>query len=432
MRTRNRIRTAGAMGLQAALAGSLLFGQGQPARAQRVGNAGDAATVPNSAATANTPPVAADAARESRLLLAHGLEMMIEGSDLNGLASRASGVVAGPAADPRPSPSGVVGSSSVGLGAVGATAAANAALGRPALPAGAAGAGFTGSAGETVGGRRVGNGAEIGPRTAVGEPGSTRATTVSGAVESNTPGAARRANGVDNTTPLNNIGTLNAASGANAVSPGTANLGGPGTLPMVVPGAPLAAGSSVALLRNQAMRSFEAGERLIGQSMAGNESDRKLQDAATRYANTLKSLASLDPVRVASAPAVITAPGVAVTPDVVVTPGAAVAIAPGAVSVNVPAAVGVEAVGVDPITIALINHGVREALGSMKAHAIVRQMGGISGPAGQRLMEHAQQMDAESRSLIQAMATSGPANGLAQALAQQASELIQALQVTGP
>lgn len=426
-RTRNRIRTAGTWGFQAALAGSLLIGQGQSARAQRVGNAGDAPVVPRSSAIANTPPVAADAAKESRLLLAHGLEMMIEGSDLNGLAMRASGVVAGPAADPRPSPAGVVGSSSIGLGAVEANAAANAALGRPALPVGTAGAGYTGTAGETVGGRRVGNGSEIGPRTAVNEPGSTRATTVSGAVDSNIPNAARRANGVDNTTPLNNIDALNIASGANAVSPGTANPGGPGASPMVIPGVPLGAGASVALLRNQAMRSFEAGERLMGQAMVGNESDRRLQDAATRYGNTLKSLASLAPIRVASAPAVITASGVAATPNAIVTPGAAVAIAPGSVLVNVPAAVGV-----DPITVALINHGVRDAIGSMKVHAMVRQMGGTSGPAGQQLMEHAQQMDAESRSLIQALATSGPANGLAQALAQQASELIQALQVTGP
>ena len=365
MRRASKIGRAGAACFQGLVVGSMLMAQGQPARAQRTstGNAGDAPSVPRSSAIAGQGAnVAADAEQEARMLIAHGLEMTIEGSTLQGMAQRAAGVGLGPAVDPRPSPAGVVGSSSVGT----VTPASPAAARAPA-PASIAGTGFTGAPGKTVSGRPVGNGNEITPRTPVeGLPGAP------------TPGA-------------------------------------PGAV-VVAPSAPLTAGQSASMLQRQAMRSFEAGERLLSAGMAGG-ADRTFQQAAGRYANTLRAIANQPVLKVG--------PTVGGTTVATLRPA--------------------ETVGADPASVALINHGVKEALGAMKIRGMIRHGGGSSGPGGQALMEHAQMMESESKATIRAFAGIGDAgpvarasgelgspNGMVQALAQQAHDLIMALQGAAP
>jgi hypothetical protein len=392
MRRAGKIGMVGAAGFNALVVGSMLLAQGRPAEAQRVGSesAGDAPVVPRTSAIAGPgDKLAADSMQESRMLLAHGLEMTIEGSTLQGMAMRAAGVGLGPAVDPRPSPAGVVGSSSVGTVVVP----------RPvvAVPAPTtAGTGFTGAPGETVSGRPVGNGNEITPRTPV-----------AGLPDAPQPG------GVDQT--------------------------------IVNSGVPLSSGQAAAMLRRQALRSFESGERLINQGSIATGPDGRLQQAATRYANTLRTFASQPILRF----------GVPAAGTTVVTPGGAVAVAttPAATTVNtpigsvtvatapaVPVTASAATVGADPASVALINHAVKEAIGAMKIRSIIRNMGGSSGPAGQQLMDHAMMMESESRNTIRAFAgigDSGPVaradgelgspNGSVQTLAQQANDLILAL-----
>ena len=353
MRGSKQFRMAGAAGLGALVAASMLAGQARPAQAQArsAGNAGDAPVVPRSDAISGRTG-AADLENESRMLIAHGLEMTIEGSTLQGMAMRSAGVNVGQSVDPRPSPAGAVGSSSVGT----TTAPANAAIRTPSTVS-TAGTGFTGAPGETVSGRPVGNGDEI-----------KRNTPVAGLPEAPQPGGQAPASGVSV--------------------------------------APLNAGQAVADLQKMAVRSFEAGERLLNQGMAAGSPDQKLQKAAARYAGSLRSIAS-EPMRRTSS------------------------IGTGST----------EAIGADPASVALINHGVREAIGAAKIRHMIRQMNGTTGPAGQQLMEHAQMMESESRSMIRAFAGTGEGgstptasglvgspNGAVAVLAQQANELISALQ----
>ena len=353
--------------------GSMLLAQARPVGAQVANsNAGDAPVVPRSSAIAGPQArLAGDAQREARMLIAHGLEMTIEGSTLQGMGMRAAGVGAGTTIDPRPSTLGAVGSSSVAA-PVGAPAS------RAPIPTSTAGTGFTGGAGETVSGRVVGNGNEIKPRTPV-------------------------------------------AGTPDAPTPGVNGVAGPVT---VAPSAPVTPGQTGSMLQRQAMRAFEAGERLLGAGMTGGP-DESFQRAAEAYANTLRSIANQPIIRVAPPAANATT---------VRTPVGAVTVTTSPVSRNA------ETVGADPASVAIINHAVKEAIGAMKIRSIIRGEGGSSGPNGQRLMEHAQMMESESRATIRAFAGIGDAgpvarasgelgspNGLVQALAQQANDLIVAM-----
>ena len=373
MRRASKIGMAGAACFHAVVVGSMLLAQGRPAEAQRsASNAGDAPVVPRtSAIVVPGDNLNADQQQESRMLIAHGLEMTIEGSNLQGLAMRAAGVGVGTTIDPRPSPAGVVGSSSVGTVPV-----PNPAVVRAPVPVSSAGTGYTQGAGETVSGRVVGNGNEITPRTPV-----------AGLPDAPQPG----------------VGVAGPVVDVNA--------------------APVTPGQSGSMLQRQAMRSFEAGERLLNQGMTGGP-DEAFQQAAARYANTLRTIASQPVIRVAPrAATTVTTPigGVTVT----TTP-----------ATTLPA----QTVGADPVSVALVNHSVKEALGAWKIRQMVRHMGGSSGIGGQQLMEHAQMMESESRTTIRAFAGIGDAgpvpraagelgspNGTVQALAQQANDLIMAM-----
>jgi hypothetical protein len=365
MRRASQMGMAGATCLNALLVGSMLLAPGRLAEAQRsTSNAGDAPVVPRSDAIVGQGQANADAQQEARMLIAHGLEMTIEGSTLQGMAQRASGVSVGPAVDPRPSTAGVVGSSSVG--------AVTPVVPRASVPVSTAGTGYTGAPGETVSGRPVGNGAEITPRTpVVGLP--------------------------------------------DAPQPGV--IAGPA---VIAPAVPLTAGQSASMLQRQAMRSFEAGERLLGAGMTGGP-DKAFQEAAARYANTLRAIASQPVIRV----------GAPATGTTVRTPIGSVTVA----TTTGPA----ETIGADPASVALVNHAVKEALSAMKIRRMMRNSGGASGLGGQQLMEHAQMMESESRATIRAFAGIGDAgpvarasgeigspNGTVQLLAQQAHDLIMA------
>jgi len=133
---RRRCRSARADALLPLALFALLVGQVQLAEAQRPpSNAGDAPVVPRSSAIQGRDAGAAQGGdQDPRLLIAHGLEMAIEGSMLQGLAMQpglAAGANVSPAAAaPRPGAAGTPGVNSSGLG-------------------------FTGAPGETVSGRPV-------------------------------------------------------------------------------------------------------------------------------------------------------------------------------------------------------------------------------------------------------------------------------------
>jgi hypothetical protein len=366
MRQSGKIRMAAAF-----MASSLLLAQGRPAQAQRSESAGDSPRVPYSSAIAGQASnLNVDAQQESRMLLAHGLEMTIEGSTLIGMAQRAAGVGPGSAVDPRPSPAGVVGSSSVGTVPVTVPGVVRV----PVTP-NTAGTGYTGAPGETVSGRPVGNGNEINP-----------------------------------TTPIAGL--------PNAPQPGIVNPAG------VASAVPLTPGQSGSMLQRQALRSLEAGQRLLGAGMVGGP-DEAFQQAAANYANTLRAIASQPVIRFGR-------PGTSTTVNTPI----------GAVTVTTAPTTGraAETVGADPTSVALVNHAVREALGAMKIRHMIRHMGGTTGLSGQMLMEHAQMMESESRATIRAFAGIGDAgpvpraagelgspNGTVQTLAQQAHDLITAM-----
>src|SRR5262249_37730056 len=65
----------------------------------------------------------------------------------------------------------------------------------------------------------------------------------------------------------------------------------------------------------------------------------------------------------------------------------------------------------DPTSVALINHAVCEALGSMKLKQVVRLLGSSDSPSAQTLLDHAREMDNESREAIQGFLSGGPGPG---------------------
>jgi len=130
-------------------------------------------------------------------------------------------------------------------------------------------------------------------------------------------------------------------------------------------------------LRGHARRAFQASERLLRQAEdAGAGADRFFA-AANRYAATLRTL------------------GDTATP-------------PGELGGPPPVAPAEFAAGVvDPGTISLINHSMKEALDALQLKRMVRALG-ESSQASRALMTHAQQMDDESWQTIDALAGGAP------------------------
>jgi len=259
---------------------------------------------------------------------------------------------------------------------------------------------------------------------AVGNPGTVGATIV--------PGNLSRTGRADNPTtgpvPAPGVGSpgtgFTGAAGETVsgrpVTPGT------GTVAPVVPGpgivvAPGVDGSQnvgrLAALQLQGQRTVETGDRLL--KRAGGEAalDQRFLQAAKLYASTLRSLAG-QPVDRVDGTGTIIGSGVPGTPA----PGSNLATATPTVVLN----------GVDRASIALINHAVKEAIESMRIKQAVQLMASSDSPSAQLLLNHAREMDQASASAN--MAIDASAGGLqvatVQALAQQAKELILAIQGT--
>jgi len=138
-------------------------------------------------------------------------------------------------------------------------------------------------------------------------------------------------------------------------------------------------GQSSQQLQQHARNAFDASEKLLRQAESAGGANGRFYRAANRYATTLRTLGGASSGRGSAG-------------------GGAAAGAAGASGTN-----GDSMGGVDLTSVTLINHGVKEALDSLQLKQMVRMMGAETD-AGRALMEHAQQMDSESRQAIESLA----------------------------
>jgi len=158
-------------------------------------------------------------------------------------------------------------------------------------------------------------------------------------------------------------------------------------------GSPGMIGYASTQLRDHARKGFQDSDRLFREAInhagGGNSLTSRYLNAAQDYARALESLAGW---RSGAQPAGAT------------TPAAGSASLPPANSI-------------DPQTLCLVNHAVKEALASCKLKAMCRTMDG-NAEGTQVLRQHAQEMQTESQRLIDALAsasdvpgTRGPSGG---------------------
>jgi hypothetical protein len=301
---------------------------------------------------------AGPAGQDTRLLIAHGLAMAIEGSTLQGLALQGGGSMGSAGTS---GPGGATGAGATGLSGTGRT-------------------GSTGSGAAILGGGAGGTGT---PR--VGEAG-----TGTGGSPAGSAGSGLATFGRDpDTAGTPGAGTSGAAAGA----PGTGRTAATGaaTSDTAAPGrgmaGPAGGGRSMMLggqssdqLQQHARRAFEASESLLRQAQNGGGETERFYRAANRYAATLRTLGGASSGRGGAGGGV----------------SAATAANTGGDSMN----------GIDLTSMTLINHGVKEALDSLQLKQMVRMMGGETA-AGRALMDHARQMDAEGQQAIDALAMGG-------------------------
>jgi len=140
-------------------------------------------------------------------------------------------------------------------------------------------------------------------------------------------------------------------------------------------------GQSAEQLRQHARSAFEASETLLRQAANGGGSTDRFYRAANRYASTLRSLGGLASSRGGT------------SGD---NTGAAGSSGPG----------GGARSRADLASVAVINHGVKEALDSLQIKQMVRTMGG-EGDAARVLRDHARQMDSESLQAIEGFSRGG-------------------------
>ena len=139
-------------------------------------------------------------------------------------------------------------------------------------------------------------------------------------------------------------------------------------------------------LREQAQRGFEDVDRLFREAAnhagGGNSLTSRYLTAAANYARALESVAGW---RSGTQPAATTTGSAG---------------SPGALATN----------SIDPQTLCLVNHAVKEALDSCKLQAMCRSMDGNA--EGTRILRrHAQEMQTDSQRLIQALASSSDIPG---------------------
>lgn len=403
---------ARAAGIGALAACGLLMTQARIAEAQqgRITNAGD--TTRDTPPGTPTAPANGGMSQDSRMLLTHALEMAIEGSALQALAMQpgmTTGSLPG-AATPgalRPgsgvdAPSGTVPTVGSRAGVPGTASTA------PGTGAGASAADRAGTAGTAAGTGLTAPvaGADVAsPVVGTGLPNNA-----------STPSVASPASGFTG-APGETVSGRPVAAGTGAIVPvpatagaaarGAAIAGAPGAAIAGAPGASTMNIRDATMLQQHAEQAFQAGERMLVQAGRDSGPDQGLLLAANRYISTLRSLSMRTPERDAA----------------------------GGLS------------GADMVSIALINHAVKEAIGSLKIRQLSRTMGSADSPSAQMLLTHAREMDTQSRTIIQGFpAAVTPArvpgtrvnadevlatSGIVPALAQQASEIIAALQGFG-
>jgi len=131
-------------------------------------------------------------------------------------------------------------------------------------------------------------------------------------------------------------------------------------------------GQSSQQLQQHARNAFEASERLLRRAEDAAGANERFYRAANRYATTLRTLGGASSGRGGE--------------------GAGAA------------GTGGDPMGVVDLTaVTLINHGVKEAVDSLQLKQMVRMMGAETD-RGRALMEHARQMDSESRQAIESLA----------------------------
>ena len=212
-----------------------------------------------------------------------------------------------------------------------------------------------------------------------------------------------------------------------------------------------------------ARRAFEASDRLLNQAAqgGGGGSSTRFQTAATRYARTLRSLSGQSAglggggesgIRGGSGTSGSGTSGTSAVAPRVPAPRALPASTSGsglralpALAPRVPAARALPEAAPPPArcsgipagsglgggaglgagswagsmlgghqsaTLAVLNHGVKEALDSMQLKQMVNMMGASDRPAARALLAHAREMDAESREAVnRVLAMSGRSGG---------------------
>jgi len=387
MRHRSKIGMARAAGLGALATFGLLLSLAGPAEAQdRVGNAGDTTR----GARPGTQVGNAGLGQDTEMLIIHGLEMAIEGSTLQALASQPVGAIVGPGV----AAPGAVRTVPVPVPAVG-TRVVTPGVVAPAPPV-----------------------AGVAPGV---DPNSRIVPVAPGVVVTERPVAPATVVGPRVETPVTGVGVA----------------------------VPVTTGSSAPILRQQAQQAFENSDRLLAQAARDVVGDQRLRDAVTRYATALRNLGAIPGAAVAvgtpgvgngtggsgTFPSATSATGLGGTGNPLTGPGG-VAVATGrAPATTGPGGVVVApvAIPIDPSSVAAINHGVKEALGAFRIRRMVRSMGSTDSPSAQVLMTHARDMDTKSRAIVTSVANEGGATGSGpiQVLAQQANDVILALEGLG-
>ncbi|MDB5351007.1 MAG: hypothetical protein JWN86_2254 [Planctomycetota bacterium] len=379
-------------------------------------------------------PAQSGGVRDSQIAIAHGLAMAIEGSTLRGIAMQSGG-------------SGSWGTGGgAGAGGAGGTGRATGAVGTGNSDLG--GAGTTGATGVgSTGGRGGGSPGSAGSVGAGAGGSSLGGTTGSAVLDREGPGA-----------------TAAAARAAAGASQGAGTAGGGQMQTM--------AWRSAQDLNRYAQRSFDASDRLLRHAAVERGDTDRFYLTANRYASTVRTLSmgggdfrgggatggsaaggatgSGTGTSAGSGTGTSTGSGTGTSARSGngTTTGAAGSTAAGAGGSTIrsdPAlrigldsgqdtraglgsvvndagsgATGGAGIrsgmagsggGGDLASIALINHGVKEALDAMEIRQMVRMMGSPDGPAALALLAHAREMEIESRQAIDQVVSRGAVGG---------------------
>jgi len=359
-----------------------------------------------------------DANKSSLVLVAHGLSMAIEASTLEALAIRPGEEVRGVGAAAVDVPTGKQTRATTGPGSGVSDG------GRSPAPAIAVGNGVdTGPFSSYGGDRRTGTtgtggggGLASGSAGGGGGAGGTASTSsyggdrgrgstgtggggalASGAGGSGGAGGAGSSGGGDANTQ-NPVGSGGTATGSIGSTPGrTAVPAGGSRMPQ---------DSSAMELHRDAMKSFAASDRLFKQALGGESQGRlpRFQDAAIRYAATLRRLCGAEGVGNVGGDATVGTVDTAVVQTEIgsrgVNDGRSTAEARG------PSRSIGRLTGEASTQVAILNHAVKAALDSMELKGFVREAGSAETAAGRAILTHAREMGSESLQTVRRVLSS--------------------------